>query len=351
MKNLKAVLIISGGLFFVLYLLSKRYMIRRSREYDEESQTNRLLNDYKYRNTSLKKIIPLPSSDFEHVKTFLFFLGHQRSGHSIVGSILDAHPHIILAHEGKVFLKLNEDMSSETPQYNDKFQVFNELWRNSFHSSVSGLRTEDEKAHRKGYTLSIDGLYQGTYVPPIEVIGDKNGGQTTLFFIAEPLRWEQVWFKLKSMIGNIPIKVLHVIRNPYDNIATRALYKFGGPKKVAKVKHGNKSYEVDVTIIKQQIDEYFNMFQAIQQIRHKYDLNILEVHGKDLIENPKATILLMCKFLGVLCSDNYLEICNNKLFKTESKTRYKLRWTKQLISAVQDSIMKFDSLKRYSFDS
>ena len=59
----------------------------------------------------------------------------------------------------------------------------------------------------------------------------------------------------------------------------------------------------------------------------------------------------MCNFLGILCSDNYLDICSGKLFKTESKTRYKVTRTKELISAVQDSIMNFDNLKRYTFDS
>ena len=117
------------------------------------------------------------------------------------------------------------------------------------------------------------------------------------------------------------------------------------------MKQSNESYEIDVNVTKHDINDYFDKFKAVQQIKHKYNLNILEVHGKDLIENPKATILSMCSFLGVSCSDDYLEICSNKLFKTESKTRHKLAWTKELISAVQDSIMNFDGLKRYSFNS
>ena len=54
--------------------------------------------------------------------------------------------------------------------------------------------------------------------------------------------------------------------------------------------------KIDDSLMKQQINEYFEMFQAIQQIKHKYDLNFLEVHGKDLIENPKTTILNLCRF-------------------------------------------------------
>ena len=87
-------------------------------------------------------------------------------------------------------------------------------------------------------------------------------------------------------------------------------------------------------------------------LRYKYNLNFMAVHGKDLIEDPKGTILSMCNFLGVSCFDDYLETCDSKIFKTESMTRYKIAWTKDMISTIQDYIMNFDSLKRYySFDS
>ena len=92
------------------------------------------------------------------------------------------------------------------------------------------------------------------------------------------------------------------------------------------------------------------MFQAIQQMKRKYDLDYLEVHGKDLIENPKAIILSMCEFLGVSCSNDYLEICSNKLFKTESKTRYNLKWTNELLSDIQGSIMKFNYAKNACYN-
>ena len=346
MRILKIVLPITGCLVFLLYFLLNGYISRRE-DYKFQNDNSRKIDIYS--NSSTKQFSPLSSSDVERVETFIFFLGHARSGHSIVGSILDAHPHVILAHESKLFQTLTEDLSSKKPRYNNKSIIFNALWKNSFKSSMSGLRTEEKKALVKGYTLAINGLYQGTFVPPIRVIGDKNGGKTTGLFSAEPLKWKKVFLKLKSML-NIPIKVIHVIRNPYDNIATSVICQ--SRLKVAKVKQNNKSLNVDVSVMKHCINKYFDRFQAIQQVKRKYDLNLLEVHGKDLIENPKVTILSMCDFLGLSCSDDYLEICSSKIFKTESKTRYKLTWTKKWISDVQDSIMNFKSLKRYhSFDS
>ena len=347
-KSIKTVLPITGCLLIILYLLSNGFITER------EFEKNHLKwkKDYNQSNNLQEQFNSLSSSDVKQIKAFVFFVGHPCSGHSIVGSILDGHPHIILAHEAKLFLKLQQDISyNEGLQYKDKLSIYNELWNNSYFSSTSGLRTKNEIAFKKGYTLSIDGLYQGTFVPPLQVIGDKNGGLTTLMFIADPSNWGEAFFKLKSIFSNISIKVIHVIRNPYDNIATKILYRSGGVKKIITARQKNQTWVIDVNKIKYYIDEYFSMFQAIQLMKSSYDLNYLEVHGKDLIENPKTIILSMCEFLGVSCSDDYLEICSNKMFKTESKTRYNLKWTNELLSDIQDSIMKFDNLKRYSFNS
>ena len=64
-------------------------------------------------------------------------------------------------------------------------------------------------------------------MPPVQVIGDKNGGLNTLMFIADPLKWGEAFRKLKSIFSNISIKVIQVIRNPYDNIATKILRRSG----------------------------------------------------------------------------------------------------------------------------
>ena len=37
--------------------------------------------------------------DFRELASYCFFVGHPRSGHSIVGGLLDAHPDVVIAHE------------------------------------------------------------------------------------------------------------------------------------------------------------------------------------------------------------------------------------------------------------
>ena len=63
----------------------------------------------------------------------------------------------------------------------------------------------------KGYSLAVDGLYQGMYHSYIDVIGDKMGGDTSVVYFTDPTKFEHDLNKLHNII-NIPFKVFHVIR-------------------------------------------------------------------------------------------------------------------------------------------
>ena len=295
------------------------------------------------------KFVPLPRSVIDGVKYFVYFVGRAHSGHSIVGSILDGHPHMIVAHEAKLFLKMQDNPA----RFTSKAVVFNELWENSYDSSHSGgLRSSSSRdIKNKGYTLQVKGLHQGTYVSHVDVIGDKNGGHTGALLNHDPLEWDKIINKLKSLV-NIPFKVIYVIRNPYDNIASARLYSSKSYHMVS-VRKSNETFDIGRDkALANQIDKHFAAHKSIMDAKKQYNMDLLEVHVKDLVEDPHASITKLCNFLGVSCSDTYIQGCSDTLFKTESKTRYKVKWTKDLISKVENYTLKYDNLLRYrSFDS
>ena len=292
--------------------------------------------------------VPLPQSVINRVKYFVFFVGRAHSGHSIVGSILDSHPHMIVAHEAKIFLQLKNNPT----RFTSKATVFNELWRKSYNDSHcnGSLRTSNSNDIKyKGYTLQIAGLHQGTYLSYIDVIGDKNGGNTISLLRQNPSEWKKIFYKLKLLV-NIPFKVIFVIRNPYDNIGSAVLYH-DIKMHMSVIRNSNETFAPHNGLL-HHIDRYFAAYQTIMDTKKQYKLDLLEVHVKDLIELPNATITKMCNFLGVQCSDNYIRGCNKTLFKSESKMRYKVKWTTESISKVKNYILKYDKLLRYySFDS
>ena len=109
-------------------------------------------------NNIIKVVSPdkLPQSIIDRVKTFVFFVGHSRSGHSIVGSLMDSHPHMVISHEYDLFNKL----SGKSPLALNKPTIFNALWKSTKQTIINGFRAKS--TNYKGYTLFVDGLYQGS---------------------------------------------------------------------------------------------------------------------------------------------------------------------------------------------
>ena len=285
----------------------------------------------------------LPQSVIGGVKTLIFFLAFSHSGHSIVASLMDGHPHMVVSHEFDLFTQLTRKRPSPT-----KSEIFNALWNNTRRSVINGPRAEN--ATRKGYTLFIDGLYQGKYVDYVDVIGDKKGQGTIEMLLWDPDEWLRVLNILKSL--NTTLKMINVIRNPYDTIATSVLFMskersigFG------YIKQWNETHEVNSRIIMQEISHYFSLHKATLYAKEKYKLDTIEIHSKDLIIDPKGTLLKICNSLAVTCSNEYLEICNFKIFKSESRTRHLVKWTDTQLQMIQQNIDKYSNLKGYSFDS
>ena len=293
------------------------------------------------------KFQPLPPEVINGIKTFVFFIGIARSGHSIVAALLDSHPHIVISDELDVFNKVLNH------RHVNRSSLFNQIWYNSCAKAVTPDANANIHSTSKGYSLAIDGLYQGSYQSYIDVIGDKIGGVTIKTFMADPKLFESQLNKLNTLT-KLRVKVLHVIRNPYDNIATIVTYRYFKfrQSKVVKIKNSDGKLNTSSELIDEVIKYYFDLYEASEVMRQQYNLDTMDVHGKDLIINPRATVVKMCDFLQVSCSDDYLSVVSRKIFHDESKTRYKLTWTDEQISRIKDNIQKFSSLTQYlNFDS
>ena len=283
---------------------------------------------------------PLSRSVISKIKTFVLFVGISRSGHSIVAAILDSHPHIVVSNELDAFSKINQS---------SKASLFNLIWKKSYRAASVGKLERSGK----GYSLSVDGSWQGAYQSYITVIGDKHGGKIAKEFLETPELFQSHLSKLRSLV-NMPIKVIHVIRNPYDNIATIALYRHFDQRRVniSTTKTSNETINIKPVVMEKATYYYFNLFQASELMRQQLNLDVMDVHGKDLITNPMVIVNRMCDFLRVSCSSTYLNSVGRKIFSSESKTRYKVVWTNEQLSEIKENILKYNTLRRYSdFDS
>lgn len=278
--------------------------------------------------------------DIRSVKKFVFFVGYSRSGHSIVGSLLDAHPNIIMAHEYNLFRQW--DKAPE--KHFQRAYLYKELLKNSVDSAVSGWRSKQKDV--KGYTLGMTGQWQADF-KELLVIGDKSGAVTTQIFKSNQERFLEILRELKRSI-NVPIRVIHVVRNPYDIISTKLLYADAGKgsklNATAERKHCNNyglHYHTNRT---------FRMVGVVQNLLEKTNLTALDVHLADLVSRPRDTMATMCRFLNLACSQDYLEACERKVFARLSRSRLLVHWPRDLVEEVHRLAMPYRFLWRYSFN-
>ena len=97
---------------------------------------------------------------FDNVETFFIFVGYPQSGHTLVGSLLDAHPEIVCGHELSVLKYVRIGFS--------KKQIFCLLNHRSQSFTRGGRRWS-------GYIYNVPGQWQGRS-DRARIIEDKKGG-------------------------------------------------------------------------------------------------------------------------------------------------------------------------------
>ena len=93
---------------------------------------------------------------YDGVQSLLMFIGYPRSGHTLVSSLLDAHPHMIIANEFDIIGKWQD---WDTAKRN-KYFLFDQLYLNSKKESEVGYRSATVQ-HR--YSYHVPRQWQGAY--------------------------------------------------------------------------------------------------------------------------------------------------------------------------------------------
>ncbi len=139
--------------------------------------------------------------DLEDLAYFSFFIGYARSGHTLVATMLNAHPEVVIAHELDAVRFVRHRFSRR--------QLYSLLLRRDQQFGSIG-RTWS------GYQYEIPDQFQGRF-ERLRVIGDKRARSSVLQIAQRSEADGPAQRRVK-----VPIRVFHVTRNPFDNIATEA---------------------------------------------------------------------------------------------------------------------------------
>ena len=248
---------------------------------------------------------------FKEVKTFVFFIGYPRSGHSLVGSLLNAHPDVVIAHELDAFRLLEEGASRN--------ELFSKILKRDRKFAMGGQEWA-------GYGYSVPGGFQGKF-EHLYVIGDKKGGRTTRRIADDPGLLDRV----RTTVG-VPLRIIHIVRNPFDNITTISR------------KHEYTQEKA--------IDFYFQLAEAARKVRQASKPGeYLEMHFEDFVQNKDESLRRLFEFLGVSSTPEFRAQCASIVFESPKKSRSQGNWTDEAKRTVLDRAREFDVLARYTFEN
>lgn len=278
-----------------------------------KSNIYRSANTYRRYTTTFYKTKKCPKL-FQEVESFCFFIGQTKSGCSMVGGLLDAHPHIIISDE--------VDALQYVPLGFSREQIFLLLLHTSNREMMKGRVT----ARRlKPYNFLVPDQWQGKY-SNLLAIGDSTAGKTTQRLAKNP----ELIRELESVMKELTVKVIQVIRNPFDPISVMMI-------------RGKRTFE-------NASEHYFRDCKTLVELRGEINSeNLFSIRYEDFVSSPKYYLTELCSFLGTVASGDYLDACAGILSDSPEKSRSLVDWNQSRIDQVQSKIDQYDFLQGYSY--
>lgn len=103
--------------------------------------------------------------EYKTVDTLLLFVGYSRSRHTLLASLLDGHPHMIVGNERNILYRL---IHGKTMSRNE---MFDELVKGSkaFMKGGKGMVMKGNLQNTEHFGFFMEGYWQGTYDKYIKV--------------------------------------------------------------------------------------------------------------------------------------------------------------------------------------
>jgi hypothetical protein len=257
---------------------------------------------------------------FAQPVTFCMFIGCPRSGHSLIASLLDAHPQMAIAHELDALRFVRAHFSRR--------QLFQLILDNVQLAAKAGrpqTAYSGPDAGRVEYSYAVPNQWQGKW-QELKVIGDKKAGESTQRLRAKPDLLNDLTETVR-----LPLRLIHVVRNPYDNISTMA-----------------RRRSVDLSV---SIRSYFSHCETVAGIIEALpEGQVRHIRHESFIDDPEPHLAELCRFLGVPAARRYLQDCARIVYPAPHASRLEAPWTSDLIRRVAAEMARFPFLEGYTFD-
>ncbi|MEM6334424.1 MAG: sulfotransferase [Planctomycetota bacterium] len=246
---------------------------------------------------------------FDRVQTFALFVSPARSGHSIIGQLLTAHPDVLIADELGAVTRVREGYSAD--------QVYAQIRAQDLHHQARGRA-------KSGYDYLVHNAWQNVADKHPLVIGDAKGARTTGYLARYPEFADQ----LREAVG-VPLRFIVHLRDPFDMVGSR-------------VKRRGKALDDAIRLVRNIHDQ-----TVIALSRLREDERLIQYH-EDVIANPADAFRRMFEFLGVDPNPQVIEACAAKVWRKPHAARAAADWPKRQTQRVHDMIAQSPVLGRYA---
>jgi hypothetical protein len=248
------------------------------------------------------------------VRTWFVFVGHTKSGGSLLGAMLDAHPDVVCADE--------MGLVSYADSWYSQRQLVHVAVKNSRREAMKGRVTARRLTP---YSLAVGGQHQGATASPIAV-GDSRAGPTTRALADDAGRID----RLATKLDPADLLFVHVVRNPFDPIAAMVLRGGRSPAEATQ--------------------DYAEQCRRLEVLRSGLlSGRVLTVRYEDLVSAPRQTLSEVCRFLGVDVVPTHLDACVELVDGGRTPERNTIEWLDCDVARVEGVIARFDFLAGYGF--
>ena len=228
------------------------------------------------------------------------FASPPRSGHSLLGALLDAHPDAAIGHEldALLFLRWGWRLAEVLPLM-----------------ERSAQQTAGMERLPGGYSYRLKG--QGQLRRPL-LVGDKHGEATLVELQRRP------WLRQRlEATSALPVLWLRAVRHPLDNIASiaRHIHTIAGGVLPA-----------GGTPLQRAEDYYFHLADAMASLDGGLDgelvgkQRLLDVRHEQLVSNPEAELRRIAAFLQLDPDPRWLHHCRALVHPTPHLSRHGAAW-------------------------
>ncbi len=261
-------------------------------------------------------------NSFKDIRIILLTIGFPRSGSSLLGYLLTAHPNMVVADEAlhpEQNIRLHSNLDKIFNQILERdYEVLLKahIWLKLKKISFNTIRTED----RAGRYILIHNQYQGRF-GQLKVIGEKHSEQNTRDLSTNTLK--TLTKRLEKKTSHL--KFIFTVRNPYDMYSTSKRY-------------GST------------INEFLRYCVQSEELAEKIDpQDIFYSKHEDMVANPRSQLAKICDFLQVPASSDYLDDCASVVNKETHKSRFERNWTKEEKQTIASLIEKYDFFSGYDW--